>query len=57
MPTTNPSANNEKKEFNRDQMDAAFANEVYEYDLENLEEHWALREVKDKEEEKKSRDL
>lgn len=45
-------ANNEK-EFNRDQMDAAFANEVYEYDLENLEELVGLEEVENKKEEKK----
>ena len=45
-------ANNEK-EFNREQMDAAFANEVYEYDIENLEELVGLEEVKNKEEEKK----
>ena len=46
-------ANNEK-EFNREQMDAAFANEVYEYDIENLEELVGLEEVKNKEEEKKA---
>ena len=45
-------ANNEK-EFNREQMDAAFANEVYEYDLENLEELVGLEEVDNKEEAKK----
>ena len=37
-------ANNEK-EFNREQMDAAFANEVYEYDLENIEEQPVKKDI------------
>ena len=35
-------ANNEK-EFDREQMDAAFANEVYEYDFSKLDDEPAIK--------------